>query len=304
MARPPRIDYPGAFHHVMHRGARRAPIFARPDDCVLLLDTLGDAVDRFGVEVHGYSLMPNHYHLVLRSIEGELSRFMQFLNGAYTRRLNRRHRWDGPVFRGRFRSQLVERPRHLRYLLPYLHLNPVRANLVRRPEDECWTSHRAYLGVVDAPKWLTTRYFTRLLGGRPGIVSVVTGLHGGRVRWPARFDLDSGFYVGESDTDEPPSSGPAPAPPNRSLQGAPRAVLSKAAAIAGVSVASLLEVRRGPGANPARRFAAWALVRHGGLTHLEAGRHLEMTETATSKVVARAARPAASSPLGAWMKRW
>ena len=67
MPRPPRIYYPGAFHHVMHRGARRAPIFARPDDCVLLLSTIEDAIDRFDVEVHSSSLMPNHYHLLLRS---------------------------------------------------------------------------------------------------------------------------------------------------------------------------------------------------------------------------------------------
>ena len=111
----------------MHRGARRAPIFVRDADCVLLLDTLGDVVDRFGLEVHAYSLMPNHYHLLVCTPAGNLSRAMRHLNGVYTQRLNRLHDWDGPVFRGRFKSQLVTEEAYRRELVAYIHLNPVRA---------------------------------------------------------------------------------------------------------------------------------------------------------------------------------
>ncbi len=104
MARKWRIDYPGAWHHVMHRGARREAIYDDERDCILFLDLVGQTVNRFGLEVHAYALMPNHYHLLVRSVKGNLSRCMQHLNGSYARGFNSRRTCDGPVFRGRFRS--------------------------------------------------------------------------------------------------------------------------------------------------------------------------------------------------------
>jgi len=81
---------------------------------------------------------------------------MQFINGAYTQEVNRLHSWDGPVFRGRFKNQLVHDEAYLKELLAYLHLNPVRARLVTLPEEDCWTSHQAYLDLDQRPRWLTT----------------------------------------------------------------------------------------------------------------------------------------------------
>jgi REP element-mobilizing transposase RayT len=88
MARKPRIDFPGAWHHVMHRGARRAPIFRRDEECLRFLLEVEKAVERFGIEIHGYSLMPNHYHLLVRSLHGNLSSAMQHINGQYTQKAN------------------------------------------------------------------------------------------------------------------------------------------------------------------------------------------------------------------------
>ena len=308
MPRPTRFDYPGAFHHVMHRGARRAPIFARPDDCVLLLDTIEDAVARFNTEVHAYSLMPNHYHLLVRSIHGDLSRFMQFVDGQYTMRLNRRHRWDGPVFRGRFHNQLVRNPRHLRFLVPYLHLNPIRAHLAREPEEECWTSHRAYLGLEPKPPWLATTYFLRLLGGRDGLRELITGVHQGRIAWPADLNLDSGYFI-----DEDPGTAPAPAP--RAPAGARPGVrstarptaseaLARVEAITQTSATQLRQQQYGPRANPARRFAVWALVQNAALTHKEAGAHLGMSTTAVGKVLSRIQQRERAEPLDEWIRAW
>ena len=166
MPRARRDDFAGAWQHVMHRGARRAAIFVDRADHLGFLDGLAEMVDRFGLEVHAYSLMPNHYHLLVRSASGNLSKGMQFLNGTYTLWLNNRHHWDGPVFRGRFHSQLVDDEGYLRYLIAYIHLNPVEAHLVRRVGDEAWTSHRAYLGKEEAPAWLTTRVLRDLFGGK------------------------------------------------------------------------------------------------------------------------------------------
>ncbi|MDD5308546.1 MAG: transposase [Deltaproteobacteria bacterium] len=112
----------------------------------MFLDLLGEMAARHEIEVHAYSLMPNHDHLLLRSLHGNLSRGMRRLNADYTQRVNRIHGWDGPVFRGRFRSELVRDEPSLPYVLAYIHLNPLRAGLVTRLQSERWTSHRAYNG--------------------------------------------------------------------------------------------------------------------------------------------------------------
>ena len=92
----------------MNRGARREPIFHKDSHCILFLSVLEEAVLRRRVEVHAYALMPNHFHLLVRSLHGDLSRFMRDVGGNYSRRLNQNYSWDGPLFRGRFKSQLVE----------------------------------------------------------------------------------------------------------------------------------------------------------------------------------------------------
>jgi putative transposase len=96
-----RLDFPGARHHLMNRGARREPIFLDDDDRRAMLDLLADLPERFGVRVHGYALMPNHDHLMLEPVWGELSRAMRHVNAEFAQRLNRRYRWDGPVYKGR-----------------------------------------------------------------------------------------------------------------------------------------------------------------------------------------------------------
>jgi hypothetical protein len=254
--------------------------------------------------------MPNHYHLIVRSVHGDLSAAMKFITSQFARRLNHRHRWDGPVFRGRFRSQLVENPRHLRYLLPYLHLNPVRAKLVTRPEAECWTSHRAYLELERRPDWLTTRYFLDLLGGKDGLKEVVTGLHKGRIPWPPGFNLASGAWV-DHPGDEEAARTEAPSAPARrpaKLKEPERLstadVIGRVLSITGSSRDALLEGKRGPRANEARRFAVWALVHRNAARHAEAARALKMTVGAVGKASSRVRRTPADSTLGAWMKRW
>jgi putative transposase len=159
MVRKIRKDFPGAWHHVMHRGARREPIFLHDEHCLLFLELAESVVQKYEVEFHGYSLMPNHYHILARSRHGNLSDAMGFLNGRYTQRVNRLHRWDGPVFRGRFTSKLVRDETSLPYILAYIHLNPLRANLVTRIDSRCWTSMRAYLGRKGEPDWLVKKYF-------------------------------------------------------------------------------------------------------------------------------------------------
>jgi REP element-mobilizing transposase RayT len=137
MARPLRIEIPGALYHVTARGNARAPICLSDSDRLLFLDLLGNAIEEHGWIYHSFCLMPNHYHLLLETPEANLSRGMRQLNGLYGQRFNRRHDRVGHVFQGRFKGILVERESHLLELARYVVLNPARAGIVRwrRPTD-------------------------------------------------------------------------------------------------------------------------------------------------------------------------
>lgn len=155
MARPLRIEFAGALYHVTSRGNARAAIFADDGDRETLLEVLASVVERFGWRCHAYCLMPNHYHLVVDTPAGDLSRGMRHLNGVFTQRMNRRHERVGHLLQGRFHAVLVERESHLLELARYVVLNPVRAGMIAAPESYRWSSLRATLGLDPQPPWLT-----------------------------------------------------------------------------------------------------------------------------------------------------
>ena len=130
MPRQVRIEFPGAMYHVMARGDRREAIVQGDEDRRAFMRTLGEACERAGFLVHAYVLMTNHYHLLLETTEANLSRGMGWLQNAFTRRINTRHRLWGHVFGGRYKAILVEPGNCFWALLDYIHLNPVRAGLV------------------------------------------------------------------------------------------------------------------------------------------------------------------------------
>jgi len=137
MPRSLRLEYPGAFYHVMARGNRRGAIFEEEADRPLFLKTLGEACGRTGWRVHGWVLMSNHYHLLIETPEANLVAGMQWLQNAYTRRFNTRHRLWGRLFGDRYKAVPVEGAGYYyETLLDYLHLNPVRARLVQPRLEE------------------------------------------------------------------------------------------------------------------------------------------------------------------------
>ncbi len=157
MARPLRIQFPGALYHVTARGNAREPIFTGDDDRRCFLRILGKTVERHRWVCHAYCLMPNHYHLLVETPEANLSRGMRQINGVYTQRFNRANQRVGHVLQGRFGAVLVERDSHLLEPARYVVLNPVRAGLAARAEDYRWSSLPAVLGQVPTPEWLETR---------------------------------------------------------------------------------------------------------------------------------------------------
>jgi REP element-mobilizing transposase RayT len=154
MARPLRIEYPGACYHITSRGNAKQAIFRDDVDRGILLHILGAAVKRFAWELHAYCLMGNHYHLLVQTPVPNLSRGMKQVNGVYTQRFNRRHERVGHLFQGRFGAILVEREVYLLELVRYVALNPVRAGMVSAPEQWRWSSHRAHAALATAPEWL------------------------------------------------------------------------------------------------------------------------------------------------------
>jgi len=151
MSRPLRIEYPGAWYHVMNRGRRGEEIFAEKNDYRLFLEVVRESADLFNIEIAAYCLMPNHYHLLLHTPDGNLSRCMRQVNGIYAQRFNRSHQYDGQLFRGRYKSILVEADSYLLQLLRYIHKNPLRAGLCDDVNNYEWSSHRGYLS--DAKRW-------------------------------------------------------------------------------------------------------------------------------------------------------
>ncbi len=167
MARPLRLEHEGAVWHVTSRGNERKNIFRTDADRLLFLALLAEAVKRFRWVVHVYTLMTNHFHLVIETPEKTLSRGMQWLNGRYAQRFNKRHHRVGHLFQGRFHSELVQKESHLLELARYVVLNPVRAGMVERPEDYRWSSYRATAGLEAAPEWLTIEWVLQQFGRDP-----------------------------------------------------------------------------------------------------------------------------------------
>ncbi|MDA1101451.1 MAG: transposase, partial [Proteobacteria bacterium] len=167
MARPLRIEYPGAVYHVTARGNAQAAIYLDDADRRSFLDTLALAIERHAWLCHGYCLMDNHYHLLIETPTANLGRGMRHINGVYTQAFNRRHGRVGHLFQGRYKAILVEREAYLLELARYVVLNPVRAKLagIKAASDWPWSSHRAVAGEAAAPDWLTVAWLRRQFGG-------------------------------------------------------------------------------------------------------------------------------------------
>jgi putative transposase len=160
MPRPLRIEYAGAFYHVISRGDRREDIVVNDSDRNEFLRTLGQTCLKTGWQVHAYCLLSNHFHLVIETPQANLVLGMKWFLGTYTQRFNRRHHHWGHLFGGRYKAQLIDsRSRgYLGRACDYVHLNPVRAGMVAISELNLyrWSSYPAYLRGKLRPAWLRT----------------------------------------------------------------------------------------------------------------------------------------------------
>lgn len=156
MARPLRLEYPGAWWHVLSRGVDREDIFLGDQDRRRFLRLLAVVIPHFRWRLHAYVLMANHYHLLIETVEPTLSRGMKKIGGDYATWFNKRHRRVGHLFQGRFRAHLIDSDEYLLTVARYIVLNPVRAHIVDDALQWPWSSARAMAGCAAVPPWLTT----------------------------------------------------------------------------------------------------------------------------------------------------
>lgn len=169
MTRPLRLEFPGALYHVTARGDRRKTIFMDDSDRLYWLDLLGMVCERFNFVVHAYCLMGNHYHVMLETVEGNLSQGMRQLNARYSQEFNRRHKLVGHVFQGRYKAILVQKESYLLELARYVVLNPVRAGLAKHPSDWHWSSYNVTTGASESPAWFDVGWVLRQFGSTPDV---------------------------------------------------------------------------------------------------------------------------------------
>lgn len=164
MARRPRVFAPGLLYHVIVRGNQQRKTFRSEGDYEAYLDRLEYYRTRFRLRIYAYCLMPNHVHLLVETSSAPLSKFMQGLQQSYTQYFNRRYRKVGHLFQGRYKAIICDKEKYLLALLRYIHLNPVRAGLVKRPEGYVHSGHLSYLS-SGAAKIIDARPILRLIGG-------------------------------------------------------------------------------------------------------------------------------------------
>ncbi|NYE60399.1 REP element-mobilizing transposase RayT [Duganella sp. 1224] len=171
MSRPLRLQLPGALYHVTSRGDRKMPVYVDDRDRVMWLAILAEVCARHNFVIHGFCQMTNHYHIVVETVDGNLARGMQQLNGVYSQYFNRRHGLVGHVFQGRYKAILVQQDVYLMAVARYVILNPVRAGLVRSPDEWPWSSYRYCVGASTAPTWLDVA--TTLLAFSPETAAAI-----------------------------------------------------------------------------------------------------------------------------------
>lgn len=191
MARRPRRDGPDTWHHVMNRAIARRTLFENDEDCRFFLSLVAREVRNGRIETHAFSLMLTHFHLLIRSVTGELSAAMRRIQNRYARRFNRTRKRDGSLFRGRFLSRPIDDLAYRRNVVAYIHDNAIAAGMVAQAEDHLWSSAH-HLARDDRPHWLATDWIDEECALRGG---AATGAAALEEAFPSRIDEDLRRWV-------------------------------------------------------------------------------------------------------------
>ncbi|MEZ4266866.1 MAG: transposase [Myxococcota bacterium] len=286
----------------MNRGVGRGDVFVDDDDRHGFFELLEDVAERWGLRTHAFCLMGNHFHLLVEDTEGNLARGMRHVLGVYTQRFNRRHGRDGSLFRGRFRSRLVQHEEYLAELVRYIHMNPVQAGLAEHAGDYPWSSHGHYMRGT-GPAWLATGEVMGRFGGDPERLD--TFVHA-RVPDEVKAALDPAVnpkLLGDDAFEAAwadrlrgrPGSGPAAADAPGRLRSAAREVIAAVAAHFHVKPAAIKRAVRGQ-PNPARHVALLVCLDYTQMSSRDVARALAMHPTSVASLAHRYRKTMAQDP--------
>ena len=199
MSRPLRLEFPDALYHITSRGDRREDIYEDDGDRVEYLNTLASVISQFNWVCYAYCLMSNHYHLLIQTPDGNLSKGMRQLNGVYTQYYNRRHRKIGHLYQGRYKAILVDQDSYLLELSRYIVLNPVKAGMVKQVGRWPWSSYQAMIGVCESPEWLSSEYLLSQFSDKRKIAikMYITFVEAGLKNGPIWSQINNQIYLGD-----------------------------------------------------------------------------------------------------------
>lgn len=146
MSRPLRVEYPGAYYHVMSHGNGRQWIVKEKQDFLTFRRFIGEITEKYNLKIYSFVLMRNHYHLLIETLDDNLSQAMAMLNRNYAKYLNRRNKRYGSIFKPRFKAIVIQEEEYYLVLGKYIHRNPLRAGLVEKVEDYPWSSYPYIIG--------------------------------------------------------------------------------------------------------------------------------------------------------------
>lgn len=300
MSRPLRIHYADAWYHVMNRGRGGQAVFRDADDYQNFIKLLKDTAEAWHFRVAAYCLMTNHYHLLVQTPEANLSRCMRHINGLYTQYYNRRYHADGQLFRGRYKSILVDADSYLLELVKYIHRNPLRAGITGSLSSYAWSSHKGYLSQAETWNWLHKGFilsmltknkqqekkaYAALVGAEEseGILAFFEKRTVSAIMGTEEFidRIRRGFYKQTSGGQMPESR----------ILAVPIAVIKQAVAKAYITKPERLEIARRGAFNEPRDVAIYLSRKHSGKTLLEIGAAFNLRQySSVSSVVQKMRR--------------
>jgi putative transposase len=273
MARPPRLEYPRALYHVTARGNDRGAVFRDDRDRQEYLERIDRSRTRFGFQLLAYCLMTNHLHLAIRTGDQPLSRIMAGTQSSFAQWFNRRHGRVGHFFQGRYKAFLVQEQRYFAALLRYIHMNPVKARIVERPQDYPWSSDRLFRGIS------TSRFHDRdaalaLLGPTPRSASraYLALMEGDNAPDYARLKETAHAVKGDEEFAIDRIAPESPQPILRGLT--EERVVAAVAEVTGIPADILRSGARGGQVATARFLAGYVGKRLGGISLAAMARHL------------------------------
>lgn len=304
MARKPRVEFRGAFYHVIARGNHREAIFHDDLDRRRYLARLEQYRLRYGFRIHAYVLMTNHVHLLLETAEAPLSKIMQALQCTYAQYYNRRYETTGHLFQGRYKAILCDRDTYLLELVRYIHLNPARLPIPIDLWSYPWSSHQAYLG-EPSPVTVETSLVLGQFGGHVAVARerYLTFLAAGGIGHQPRFYEEGDGEFADEATSRTRPEGEA----DRQRPGAPFHLLVRAVAHAcGADPRLLLHQDRRRRWLEARTLLVYLAREWGRLDIRELGRHIHRDPSSVSRLYGHYLDnpdPAAEARVESWLRR-